>query len=59
MVNKKVKNPKGMIAVGICFMGAGVAISSSANNSAGYGLVALGFIFMIVGFSNKKKDAEK
>lgn len=59
MINKKARNPKTMIAVGVCFIGAGVAISSSSNSSGGYGLVSLGFIFIIIGLSNKKKDTEE
>ena len=60
MANRKGKmNPVAFIAMGVCFMGAGVALSISLHargaSGSGTGLIGLGVIFFIVGMAKKRK----
>jgi predicted phage tail protein len=54
-------NPSAFIAVGVCFMGSGAALSAALRQSGagavGISLIALGIVFMILGF-NKKRELE-
>ena len=43
-----------MIAVGIAFLGSGVALSTSVNPGVGMGLVGLGTVFLVIGMKQKK-----
>ncbi len=58
---KREVNPGAMIALGICFMGAGVAISAALRESgaagvgSGAGLIGLGVVFLAVGAGAKRK----
>ncbi|MFN2297772.1 MAG: hypothetical protein ACK2UB_02910 [Anaerolineales bacterium] len=54
MDNEKQKpNPIAFIAIGVCFMGAGVALGaalhSSGGSGVGIGLTGIGVVFLIVG----------
>ncbi len=48
-----------MLAVGICFMGAGVALSLALRESGsapvGIGLIGLGLVFFAIGAGAKRK----
>ena len=52
-------NPGAFIGVGVCFMGSGVALSAALRQSGagavGISLIALGIVFMILGFSKKRE----
>jgi len=52
-------NPRAMLAVGICFMGAGVALSLALRESGsapvGIGLIGLGLVFFAIGAGAKRK----
>jgi hypothetical protein len=54
-------NPTAFIGVGVCFMGSGVALTAALRQSGagavGISLIALGLVFMILGF-NKKRELE-
>jgi hypothetical protein len=52
---KKQPNYKALFIIGITFLGAGVAISSSAGWAAGTGILAIGIVFMAIGLGNKEK----
>ncbi|GEM_PF-5110185 len=56
---KRRKNPVAFIAVGVCFMGAGVALSIAQHatdaSGVGTGIIGLGVIFFIVGIARKRK----
>ena len=53
------KNPTAFIAIGVCFMGAGVALSaalhSSGGSAVGIGLIGVGVAFLIIGATQKRK----
>ena len=52
-------NPKAMLAIGICFMGAGVALSLALRDRGtavpGIGLISLGLVFFAVGAGAQRK----
>ena len=57
-VTKRPKNPVAFIAVGVCFMGAGVALSAaleSGGSVVGIGVIGVGVAFLIVGAAQKRK----
>ncbi|MBN1507498.1 MAG: hypothetical protein JW955_11665 [Sedimentisphaerales bacterium] len=53
------KNPIAFIAIGVCFMGAGVALSAALHSkgasAVGIGLIGVGVAFLIVGATQKRK----
>jgi hypothetical protein len=55
MSEKKEPNYRGLVAVGIAFMGAGVALTASTGVGVGTGLVGLGVVFTIIGAKNRDK----
>ena len=52
-------NPTALIGVGVCFMGAGVALSAALHaegaSGVGTGLIGLGVIFLALGVARKRK----
>lgn len=56
---KREVNPSAMIAVGICFMGAGTALTAALRGrgtpGAGVGLISLGVILLAIGAGAKRK----
>ena len=52
-------DPRAMLAIGICFMGAGTALSLALRESGsapvGIGLISLGVIFFAIGAGAKRK----
>jgi hypothetical protein len=56
---KKEKNPATFIAIGVCFMGSGVALSLALHArgaaGAGTGLIGMGVIFFLIGMAQKRK----
>ena len=57
-------NPMALIAVGICFIGSGVAISAALHlrggSGAGIGLIGMGVVFLVIGITRKRKlESEK
>ena len=57
-------DPRAMLAIGICFMGGGVALSLALRESGsapvGIGLISLGVIFLAIGAGAKRKaEADK
>jgi hypothetical protein len=59
MPREKKLNPGAFIGIGVCFMGAGIALSASLRESgaagSGVGLLGLGVIFLILGLAQKRK----
>jgi hypothetical protein len=60
MDNKNRKtNPRAFLAVGVCFMGAGVALGASLYSRGGYGvgigLLGIGVVFLIIGAAQLRK----
>ena len=53
------KKPTAFIAIGVCFMSAGVALSialhSRGASGAGSGLIGVGVMFLIIGAARKRK----
>jgi hypothetical protein len=56
--NRNVK-PMAFIAIGICFMGAGVALSaaleSKGASGVGIGLIGIGVIYLLLGVIRRRK----
>ena len=52
-------DPRAMLAVGVCFMGAGVALSLALRKSGsapgGIGLIGLGLVFFAIGAGARRK----
>lgn len=51
-------NPEAFIGIGVCFMGAGIAITAALRDSvvgAGMGLFGLGVVFLILGITKRKQ----
>ncbi len=46
------QNPVAFLAVGVCFLGAGMAI----GRPGGIGLIGVGVIFLILGVTQKRKQ---
>lgn len=55
MSEKKEPNYRALFAVGITFLGAGVALTAATGVGVGSGLVGLGAVFMIIGAKNRDK----
>jgi hypothetical protein len=51
--------PTAFIAIGVCFLGAGVALttalSSRGASGAGIGLIGIGVVFLIVGAVRRRR----
>jgi hypothetical protein len=60
--NRKV-NPNAFIAIGVCFMGAGVtlgiALGSTGASKVGIPIVAIGVIFLVIGATRRGKMQSK
>jgi hypothetical protein len=58
-VKNREKNPIAFIAIGVCFMGAGVALSAALHakgaSAVGIGLIGVGVAFLIIGVTQKRK----
>jgi tellurite resistance protein TehA-like permease len=58
--NNQKPNPTAFIAIGICFMGAGVALSAALSSRGapviGIGLIGVGVMFLLIGVSQKRKE---
>ena len=54
-------NAAAFIAIGVCFMGAGVAIGAalmrSGGGEAGVALIAVGVLFLLIGVARKRNAA--
>ena len=52
-------DPRAMLAIGVCFMGSGVALSLALRESGaapvGIGLISLGLVFFAIGAGAKRK----
>lgn len=52
-------NPIAFIAIGICFMGAGVTLGIALNSRGafgiGIGLIGVGLMFLLIGVAQKQK----
>ncbi len=60
MSSKKLKvNPTAFIAIGICYLGAGVALGAALKSEdasvIGIALVGVGIAFMVIGIVNRQK----
>jgi hypothetical protein len=55
MSEKKEPNYRALFAVGIAFLGAGVALTSATGIGVGAGLMGMGAVFMIIGAKNRDK----
>jgi mannose/fructose/N-acetylgalactosamine-specific phosphotransferase system component IIC len=53
------RNPIAFIAIGVCFMGAGVALSAALHSrgvsAVGIGIIGVGVAFLIIGVAQKRK----
>jgi hypothetical protein len=58
-VKNREKNPIAFIAIGVCFIGAGVALSAALHSRGGsvvgIGLIGVGVTFLIIGVTQKRK----
>jgi hypothetical protein len=58
-VKNRQKNAIAFIAIGVCFMGAGVALSAALHSRGapvvGVGLIGVGVAFLIIGVTQKRK----
>ena len=56
---KRKTNPTAFIAIGICYMGAGVALAAALNakgaSVVGIGLIGVGVAFLVIGVTQKRK----
>lgn len=56
-------NPRAMIAIGVCFIGAGVAFSAALHaggaSGAGTVLIGVGVIFMLIGVGHMRRAQSK
>ena len=52
-------NPTAFIGIGVCFMGAGVALSAALTRNGaggvGIGLIGVGVVFLIIGLARKRE----
>ena len=52
-------NPIAFIAIGICFMGAGVALTAALStrgaSGVGIGLIGVGVMFLLIGVAQKRR----
>ena len=52
-------NPAAFIAIGVCFMGAGVALvaalHSAGASGVGIGLMGMGVVFLLIGVAQKRR----
>jgi hypothetical protein len=57
---KKKVNPTAFIAIGICYIGAGVALSAALETDSGpvigIAITGIGIIFLVIGIVNRKKE---
>lgn len=57
-VKKQKVNPTAFIAIGICYMGAGVALGAALQSNSGpvigISLVGIGIMFLVIGIVNRK-----
>ncbi len=61
MSGKKQKvNPTAFIAIGICYIGAGVALGAALESNSGpvigIAITGIGIIFLVLGIVNRKKE---
>jgi len=56
---KTKRNPRAFIAIGVCFMGAGVALNIALHahgaGGAGIGLIGVGVMFLVIGAAQRRK----
>jgi hypothetical protein len=57
--NNQKMNPASLIAIGVCFMGAGVALSAALHSrgasGVGIGIIGVGVMFLLIGAAKKRK----
>jgi hypothetical protein len=57
---KKKVNPTAFIAIGICYIGAGVALGAALETDSGpvigIAITGIGIIFLVIGIVNRKKE---
>jgi len=58
-MNKKEINYQAFFFMGLTFTGAGVVFLSAVNAGIGTAFIALGIIYMVIGFKNKDKWPKK
>jgi hypothetical protein len=60
---KREVSPQAMMAIGVCFMGVGVAISLALStrgvHGAGVGMISMGVIFLAIGAGAARKAESK
>ncbi len=58
---KRRSNPTAFIAIGICYIGAGIALGVALENDGstaiGISITAIGIIFVILGVVNRQKGS--
>ena len=56
---KREGNPAAFIAIGVCFLGAGVALSTALQSKGasgiGFSLIGLGVVYLILGARKRQK----
>jgi hypothetical protein len=57
--NRRRSNPVAFIAIGVCYMGAGVALGAALRETSGFvigvSLVGIGVVFLVLGVVRKRK----
>lgn len=53
------KNPVAFLAIGVCFMGAGVALTTALHaegaSAVGIGIIGIGVIFLLLGVAQMRR----
>jgi hypothetical protein len=56
---KDQKNPIAFIAIGVCFMGAGVALNAALHSegasAVGIGIIGIGVMFLLLGVARLRR----
>jgi len=47
---------KRFIFIGICIVAVGITLTTTLQNAAGFGILGMGAIMLIVGFRKKKQE---
>ena len=58
---KKKTNPNAFIAIGVCYIGAGIALGTAleagSGSVIGISITTIGIVFLVLGIVNKRKTS--